>query len=70
MSKTKFNKLHTNNITINGTKYRVIQSKDHRNCSKCDCMFSDDCIVNIPFHYCSDTIGPYGYLKRIKHGKN
>ena len=73
MSKTKFNKLHTNNITINGTKYRVLQSKNSRSCSLCDCNYksSDDCIDNTSDNnYCTGTIGPYGYLKRINHGKN
>ena len=71
MSKTKFNKLHTNNITINGTKYRVLQSKNSRSCLLCDCKLSHDCISSISLHNCcTDTIGPYGYLKRINHGKN
>ena len=70
MSKTKFNVLHKHSITINGTKYRVLQSKDSNVCSKCDGYGRHKhCISDLNVS-CTDTIGTFGYLKRIKHGKD
>lgn len=77
MNKTKFNKLHKYNITINGNKYRLCHLKEdeYGPCDHCDCNRKSnnyekcigfcDCVVS-----CDDIIGRGVYLKLIHHVKN
>ena len=71
MNKTKFNKLHKYNITINGNKYRLCHLKENEYgpCEYCDCNRKSNNYENC-IESCDETIGRGVYLKLIHHVKN
>jgi len=81
MSKTKFNKQHKRNITINGIKYYIKhltkkQSEYPQNnppCSLCDCKHSKNCLNKLDsstlLTTCLKTIPLDSYLKKFKKQK-
>ena len=81
MLKTKFNKQHKRNITINGIKYYIKhltkkQSEYPQNnppCSLCDCRHSKNCLNKLDsstlLTTCLKTIPLDSYLKKFKKQK-
>lgn len=81
MLKTKFNKQHKRNITINGIKYYIKhltkkQSEYPQNnppCSLCDCKHSKNCLNKLDsstlLTTCLKTIPLDSYLKKFKKQK-
>ena len=81
MLKTKFNKQHKRNITINGIKYYIKhltkkQSEYPQNnppCSLCDCRHSKNCLNKLDSSTllitCLKTIPLDCYLKKFKKQK-
>lgn len=81
MSKPKYDRLHTHNITIKGIKYYIKHNKVNKNktiniCSKCDGeRVNTECIISQLGLICNNVIGKNCYLKkmakqRVRHHKS